>query len=123
MVVEKAPQSQAGDQEWLLIQGKLLPILKRYNIQKAILFGSFARGEVTRRSDLDLILIQQTDIRFFDRYEGILVELGNAIGNRDIDVLIYTPDELKAISHRPLIATALRDGKVIYESGQEPSRS
>jgi predicted nucleotidyltransferase len=120
--MEEAQQAQAGDRELLSIQGKLLPILKRYNIQKAILFGSFARGEATRRSDLDLILIQQTDKRFFDRYDGILVELGYAAGNRDIDVLIYTPDELETISHRSLIATALRDGKVIYESGQESSR-
>ena len=116
----EATQVQATGREWLQIQGKLLPILRRYNIQKAILFGSFARGKATKRSDLDLILIQQTDKRFFDRDEGILVELGNAAGNRDIDVLIYTPDELEAISHRTFIATALRDGKVIYESGQEP---
>jgi predicted nucleotidyltransferase len=32
----------------------LIPILERYGVQKAILFGSLARGDATRRSDLAL---------------------------------------------------------------------
>ena len=55
------------ESELQLISEKLLPIFKRYNIQKAIVFGSFARGEATRRSDLDLILVQETGKRFLDR--------------------------------------------------------
>jgi predicted nucleotidyltransferase len=107
----------AVDSELQELSEKIGPILKRYGVQKAIIFGSLARGEATRRSDLDLILVQQTEKRFLDRYEGILYELGALAGNRDLDLLIYTPEELKSISHRPLIATALREGKVIYEYG------
>ncbi len=95
---------------------QLAPILRRYHILKAIIFGSFARGEMSRSSDVDLILIQQTERRFLDRYDGLLCELGWAIPDRDLDVLIYTPEELQALAHRPFIATALREGRVIYES-------
>ena len=102
--------------EILRLQERLIPLFRRYNIQKAILFGSFARGEPSRRSDLDLILIQETDRRFLDRYEGLLLELGKQIPDRDLDLLIYTPEELKRLSDRPFIAGALREGKVIYES-------
>ncbi|OGO25949.1 MAG: hypothetical protein A2136_01450 [Chloroflexi bacterium RBG_16_54_11] len=103
-----------------ILKMKFQPIFERYKIQKAIVFGSFARGEPSARSDLDLILVQDTDKRFFERYEGILAELGKAAGKYPIEVLIYTPGELESISHRHFIATALREGKVIYESKQEP---
>jgi predicted nucleotidyltransferase len=45
------------------LRRKLRPILERYHIRRAILFGSLARGEDTRRSDV-LILVQETDKRF-----------------------------------------------------------
>jgi predicted nucleotidyltransferase len=115
--VIKSQVKKASEEELQQLRQKLLPIFQHYHIQKAIVFGSFARGEATRHSDLDLILIQQTDKRFFDRYEGILADLGMAVGNRELDVLIYTPAELNAISQRRMIASALREGKVIYESG------
>ena len=35
---------------------------------------------------------------------------------RDIEVLIYTPEELDRISHRKFIQRAWQEGKVIYES-------
>jgi predicted nucleotidyltransferase len=102
--------------ELLWLHKQLMPVLQRHNIQKAIVFGSFARGETSRRSDVDLILIQQTDKRFLDRYDGLLYEMSCAVPGRDLDVLIYTPEELTAMMQRRFIATILREGKVIYES-------
>ena len=43
--------------------------LEDMGVQKAILFGSLARGDVTPFSDLDLIIVQDTDARFLDRLE------------------------------------------------------
>jgi predicted nucleotidyltransferase len=100
----------------LALRERLLPVLRRSRVQKAIVFGSFARGEASRHSDLDLILVQQTDQRFLDRYDGLLCELSRAVPERDLDVLIYTPEELAAMSQRVFIAAALDEGKVIYES-------
>jgi hypothetical protein len=34
------------------------PVFQKYSIRKVILFGSFAKGRQTRKSDIDLILIQ-----------------------------------------------------------------
>ena len=98
---------------------RLTPVFRRYQIRKALVFGSFARGDVLRHSDLDLILIQQTELRFMDRYDGLLHDLGCAVSEREIDVLIYTPEELAALADRPFIARALREGKTIYESSEE----
>jgi hypothetical protein len=36
------------------------------------------------------------------------------VPDRDLDVLIYTADELAAMSQRASIAAALDEGKVVY---------
>jgi len=94
----------------------LRPILQRYGVRRAILFGSMTRGDLSRHSDVDLIVIQETDKRFLDRYDGILAEITTALERRTVDLLIYTPEELAAIADRPFVATALREGEVLYES-------
>jgi len=98
------------------ISKRVKPVLRKYGIKKAILFGSFATGRQTPKSDVDLVLIQDTDKRYFDRFEGILRDLYEAIRGRDIEVFIYTPEELDRISHRKFIQRVLREGQVIYES-------
>lgn len=98
------------------LKKKLRPIFKKHKFQKAILFGSFARNEASRHSDIDLILIQNTNLRFLDRYKGVLMEFSRALPEWDIDLLIYTPEELAAISGRRFIQQALKEGKVLYES-------
>jgi predicted nucleotidyltransferase len=99
------------------IARKLKGIFEKYGVQRAILFGSFATGRQSRRSDVDLILIQQTPKAYFERFEGVLRDLYQAIPGRDIEVFIYTPEELQRITHRKFIQRALREGRVLYESG------
>ncbi len=98
------------------LTSRLVPVLKRYNVQKALLFGSLARGEASPRSDVDLILIQDTNRRFLDRYDGILLEISKIVEDRDVDLLIYTPEELKKLASRRFFKQVFREGKVIYES-------
>jgi predicted nucleotidyltransferase len=43
-----------------VLKKKLQPLFKKYKIKKAILFGSLARGDMSRHSDVDLILIQRS---------------------------------------------------------------
>jgi len=96
----------------------LAPIFRKYHVMRAIVFGSAARGEATRRSDLDLVVIQQTEKRFLDRYDGILAEITRAVGPQSVDVLIYTPEEAAHLVNRRWMANVLRDGKLIYESNE-----
>lgn len=102
------------------VASRLRPIFARYRVLRAIVFGSLARGEGSRHSDLDIIIVQDTEKHFLDRYDGILREIVHALSGRDVDLLIYTPQELARMSDRPFIARALREGKTIYESEQEP---
>lgn len=61
------------DPEQLLnvIREQLTPVFRKHGVERALVFGSLARGEFSRRSDVDLILIKRTEKRFLDRYEGI----------------------------------------------------
>lgn len=97
----------------------LRPIFRQCGVQRAIVFGSLARGDATHRSDLDLIIIMETSKRFLDRYDNLLAPIAKAVPERPVDLFIYTPQELAQIAHRRFVASALREGKTIYESEQE----
>ena len=105
--------------EWDQIVARLEAIFKRRQVLRAIVFGSFARDQQSRRSDVDLLIVQHTTQRWLDRYDGILREVSGAVSGRDVDMLIYTPQELDRLRDRPLIERALREGRTIYESDQE----
>lgn len=104
-----------------LLAERLRPVFERYGVLRAILFGSFARGDASRRSDIDLILVQETDKRFLDRYAGILWEITANTPGCDVDLLIYTPAELDSLRDRPFVAKALQEGVVVYESAEKPA--
>lgn len=71
----------------------IVPILKKNNIARAGIFGSFVRGDYKKESDVD-ILIKAKSKKFslFDLV-GIEMELKKALG-RNIDLLTY-----KGINH------------------------
>lgn len=92
----------------------LTPVFRQTGVEKAILFGSYARNTQDGRSDLDLILIKNTTKRFIRRFEEVEA-LFDILPGTAVDVLIYTPRELERISHRPFIRKALCEGIVIYE--------
>ena len=85
---------------------------------KAILFGSFARGMHTDRSDVDIVFVHRTEERFIDRPIRFMELLYQRIHGRGIDVLVYTPEEFDRLSAsgNGFIRRVLREGKVIYES-------
>jgi predicted nucleotidyltransferase len=51
------------------IKKKVLPVVKRYEVQKAAIFGSFVRGEQREDSDIDIL------VEFKDRENKTLLDL------------------------------------------------
>ena len=47
------------------IKRKVLPILRRYGIKKAGLFGSYARGDISAESDIDILVDFSEPVTFF----------------------------------------------------------
>ena len=96
------------------VRGLLSPLFAQNGVTKAVLFGSFSRETGTRKSDLDLMIVKDTAKRFFDRYEEF-DGIHDLIKDRAVDMLIYTPEELQNISHRPFVRKILEAGITIYE--------
>ena len=88
--------------------------LMGYEPERIILFGSAARGETDEYSDIDLIVIKETDRRFIQRLVDISAFISPYIS---VDVFVYTPGEIKAMVEdgNPFIEEALKDGKILYE--------
>ena len=96
------------------IRALLHPLFVRTGVIKAVLFGSLATGKGSKRSDVDLMIVKDTDRRFLDRYEEFSF-VSDVIKGRAVEMLIYTPGELERISHRPFIKRILKEGVVLYE--------
>ena len=96
------------------IKNLLLPVFRESKTKKAYLFGSFARGTQTRKSDVDLMIITETAKRFFDRHDEY-ERIQDILSDWSVDMLIYTSDELSKISHRVFIKQILEEGEIIYE--------
>lgn len=85
-----------------------------YGPEKIIVFGSWVRGEADEYSDLDLVIIKETDVRFVRR----AVEVSEYIQwSTSVDVFVYTPEEFQLMQERgtPFIERVLAEGRVIYE--------
>ena len=89
-------------------------IVKKFKTRKIIIFGSFARGDYHKGSDLDLIIVGEFKERFIDRI-GKILELNDS--DLEIDVMVYTEEEFKKMiqERRPFIQQALEEGIVVYE--------
>ncbi len=68
------------------IQKKAIPILKKNNVIRAGIFGSYARGEAKKKSDIDIVIQPPKGIGF--GFAGIELELERKLGKK-VDLLTY----------------------------------
>ncbi len=71
----------------------LSPIFGKYDIRKAVLFGSYGKGTASPKSDVDLLV--DSGLRGL-RFVGFLGDIQNAVG-KDVDLFDVThiiPDSL-----------------------------
>jgi len=69
------------------LKNGILPLLERYGVRRASLFGSVARGEDKPDSDID-ILVELPDSASLLELAGLKIDLQEML-NRDVDVLTY----------------------------------
>lgn len=68
---------------------------KEYQPEKIILFGSYAYGEPSADSDLDLFIIKQTDKERRDRFVEVKRLVYDPKRKIVFSPLVYTPTEVK----------------------------
>lgn len=86
----------------------IIKVMKPYNPKKIGIFGSFARGENTEKSDIDILYDYEGKITLFDHIR-MINELQEYL-NKEVDLV--TSDAL----HPLLKDQILKDVRVIYES-------
>ncbi len=89
------------------IKNNAVPILKLQGVTKAALFGSFARGQQNKKSDIDMLVCLKKGASLFDLVE-LKLNLEKKFGAK-VDLVTY-----KSL-HPLLRARVLREQKVIYE--------
>lgn len=70
-----------------MIKNKVSPILRQYDVVKAAIFGSFARNENKKGSDIDILIEFKGEKSLLD-LAGLKIELQKLL-NREVDVLTY----------------------------------
>lgn len=69
------------------IKKKIISILKNYNVKRAAVFGSFARGEAKKNSDIDILVEFKGEKSLLDLV-GLELELEKSL-KKKVDVVTY----------------------------------
>ena len=83
--------------------------------EKIILFGSAARGDMNRHSDVDLLVVKDGG----DPWTVMGDIYGNLRGvGAAVDAIVVTPAQVERYkdSHALVIKPALREGRIVYEA-------
>ncbi len=98
-----------------IIESIIYAIVDHFSPLEVILFGSYASGDPTSDSDLDLLVVMETDLPSHKRATPIRLLFRPM--PCPMDILVYTPEEVNkwkaTINH--IIAEAFRSGRIVYE--------
>jgi predicted nucleotidyltransferase len=97
----------------------LSTLISKYQPDKIILFGSVATGQVAEWSDIDLLIVKDTDVPFLERLKEVALLCAAPVG---VDYFVYTQAELDAMidAGNPFIRQALKEGQPLYDRGSVP---
>ena len=87
---------------------------KAINAEQVILFGSHARDDASENSDVDFMIIADSNLPRFKRSRD-LYKLFQPYPF-SMDLLVYTPLEIEKGKKAPLsfVSTVLKEGKPLY---------
>ena len=97
------------------IQQVAQQIVERFQPQQVILFGSYAHGQPTTDSDVDLLVIMETEEQPLHTAARISAAIDHPF---PLDILVFTPSMFKAsLERKGVFATEVATkGVVLYEA-------
>jgi predicted nucleotidyltransferase len=81
------------------IKQSIIPILHRYGVSKAALFGSIVKNWMQPGSDIDILVQIDSDISLLD-FVGLKIEIEEAL-NRSVDLVEY--DTIKPLLRESIL--------------------
>lgn len=88
-------------------------ITAKYRPQKIILYGSLSTGKVKSTSDIDIVVVKDTDKVYYDRIRELVSLCDYSVG---LDILIYTPSEFEHMKKNKFFREEiLTKGKILYD--------
>ena len=102
------------------ILSEIIEKLKReYKPLRITLFGSYAYGNPTEDSDIDLLILKDTKNRSVDRFVQVKRIIYNPNCKIPVSPLVYTPEELKERLRigDDFLKEIIQKGVVLYEKG------
>ncbi len=89
-------------------------LIQHHAPEKIIVFGSMAIGNIHPWSDIDLVVIEHTQLPFLRRLHQVRQLLQPTVGT---DILVYTPEEFEQLCRaRPFFSEEIvGKGIVVYE--------
>ena len=98
------------------IQGIVQQIVQRFHPRRVVLFGSYAQGAPREDSDVDLLVIMDTDEQPLRAAARIAAMVDHPF---PLDIIVLRPSEFTASLERKGVfaTTVMRTGKVVYEAG------
>lgn len=93
------------------------------NAESVVLFGSYAKGNAREDSDVDLLIIVESNLPRFKR-SRVLYKLSCPYPFA-MDLIVHTPKEVEKRKASPvsLVSRALREGEVVYVRGSSDCSS
>ena len=81
-------------------------------VEQVILFGSYAAGRRDLYTDLDLVVVMNSEQDFVTRTARLYQQVHSDV---DMDLLVYTPEEFERMGDTGFIRQVMETGRVIYE--------
>lgn len=86
------------------VKKKVIPILKRYGAKRAGFFGSLIRGQMGKRSDIDVLVDLPRNLSLID-VVGVQQEIEEVVG-RKVDLVQY--DAIKPLLKKYILSEEVR---------------
>jgi uncharacterized protein len=92
-------------------------LVAEYQPEKIILFGSYATGNPTKDSDIDLLIVKKTRSRFLKRWCDAQKIVNSLRSCYEVDTVVFSPSEIKKriSTGDPFISQVISEGAVLYE--------
>jgi predicted nucleotidyltransferase len=103
-----------------LIDRMAQQIVREVKPQRIVLFGSWARGEANEHSDVDLLVVEREPFEQNRSRRREAARIWRCLSGFRVpaDILVFSIGEVTQWrdSRHHVIAKALREGKILYES-------